>query len=69
MLKFSAIFFASTAGFRQNLAEFFAKPSDIQWPNYRQIWPIIWLIRPNFVFPKFSYSFSTAFRPNFPGLQ
>jgi hypothetical protein len=46
-------FFASMTGFRQNSAEFFTKPAGIRWPNYRQIRPIIRLIRPNFVVPKF----------------
>jgi hypothetical protein len=27
-------FFASTAGFQQNLAEFSAKPAGIWWPNF-----------------------------------
>jgi hypothetical protein len=71
-------FFASTAGFRQNSAEFSTKSAGIQWLlfqknrlNYRQIWPIIRLIRPNFIVPKFSCYFhtSTAFRPNFLGFQ
>jgi hypothetical protein len=71
-------FFASTAGFRQNLAEFSTKPVGIQWPNfqknrpnYRQIRPTIRLIRPNFVFPKICCSFrtSTAFLLNFSGFQ
>jgi hypothetical protein len=54
-------FFASSAGFRQNSAEFFAKPAGNRLPkfqknrlNYRQIRPIIRLIRPNFVFLKIS---------------
>jgi hypothetical protein len=54
-------FFASLAGFRQNSAEFFAKPAGNRLPkfqknrpNYRQIRPIIRLIRPNFVFLKIS---------------
>jgi hypothetical protein len=42
-------FFASTAGFRQNSAEFSAKPAGIRWPNFQKIWPIIQLIRLNFV--------------------
>jgi hypothetical protein len=71
-------FFASAGGFRQNSAEFSAKPAGIRWPNfrqirpnYRQIRPIIRLIQPNFVVLKFSSSFrtSTAFRPNFPSFQ
>jgi hypothetical protein len=27
-------FFASTADFRQNSVEFFAKPAGIRWPNF-----------------------------------
>jgi hypothetical protein len=71
-------FFASTADFRQNSAEFSAKPTGIwwlnfqkSWPNYQQIQPIIQLIRPNFIVPNFSCYFrtSTAFRLNFLGFQ
>jgi hypothetical protein len=76
--KIFCYFFASTAGFRQNSAKFSAKPAGIRWlnfrknrPNYRQIRPIIRLLRPNFVVPNFSCSFctSTAFRPNFSDFQ
>jgi hypothetical protein len=49
--KISCDFFTLTAGFRQNLAEFSAKPAGIRWPkfqkirsNYRQIRPVIRLI-------------------------
>jgi hypothetical protein len=64
-------FFASTAGFQKSSAEFSAKPAGIRWSNFWKIRPIIRLIRPNFVFSKFSCSFrtSTAFQPNFLGFQ
>jgi hypothetical protein len=64
-------FFASTAGFRQNSIEFSAKPAGIRWLNFQKIRPIIRLIQPNFIVPKFPCSFraSTSFRPNFSDFQ
>jgi hypothetical protein len=38
--------FASTADFRQNSAEFSAKPAGIRWPNFLKIWPNYWQIWP-----------------------
>jgi hypothetical protein len=78
MPKFSVIFFALTAGFWQNSAEFSAKSVGIRWsnfwkirPNYQQIRSIILFIQPNFIVPKFFCFFrtSTTFRLNFPGFQ
>jgi hypothetical protein len=64
-------FFTPMADFRQNSVEFSAKPAGIRWPNYRQIWLIIRLIRPNFIVLKFFCFFcmSTAFQPNFSDFQ
>jgi hypothetical protein len=58
--KFFCDFFASTASFRQNSAEFSAKSAGNRLPNFQKIRPIIRLIRPNFVCPKIFCFFHTS---------
>jgi hypothetical protein len=73
MPKFSVIFFASTAGFQQNSAEFSAKPAGIQWPadnsvnstEFRSSKIFLFLSHVNCIsaeFSRFSTNFSEFFK-------